>query len=110
MLVRTVGEVFSRVRSYVAFVPSFLYSWGLITASDAIDPADFSAEDIDARIAERLNSELRAYDGIAHVGYMSLPKDLRSLLSAAGPILDDATVDAWADAAAAASASQIDED
>jgi spermidine synthase len=109
MLVRTLGEVFTNVRSYVVFVPSFLYSWGFLVASDAIDPADLSVEEVDARIASRIDSELRAYDGIAHRGYLSLPKDLRALLAAPGPILDDATVDAWADEAAAALA-QGDDD
>jgi spermidine synthase len=104
MLVRTLGEVFPQVRSYLAFIPSFLYSWGFLTASDSVDPARLSEGEVDARIAERLDSELRSYDGITHRGYMSLPKDLRALLTAPGPILDDATVDAWADQAAAEAA------
>lgn len=106
MLVRTLGEVFTNVRSYVSFVPSFLYSWGFLIASDTIDPATLSVEEVDRRVAERLNSELRAYDGVTHRGYFSLPKDLRALLSAPGPILDDATVDAWADEAAGAELAQ----
>lgn len=108
MLVRTLGEVFVRVRSYVNFVPSFLYSWGFLTASDELDPADLAPDEVDRRIAARIDSELKSYDGIAHRGYMSLPKDLRALLSAPGPILDDATVDAWADEAAAAVATEAD--
>lgn len=102
MLVRTIGEVFRRVRSYVAFVPSFLYSWGFLVASDALDPAELSVEEVDRRLAERLTSELTSYDGIAHQGYMSLPKDLRALLTEPGPILDDAMLDSWVDEAAAA--------
>ena len=110
MLVRTMGEVFVQVRSYLNFVPSFLYSWGFLTASDAIDPAALTAEEVDSRLAARVDSELRSYDGLAHQGYMALPKDLRALLAAPGPILDDATVDAWGEAAAAEAMAQAQDD
>ena len=95
MLVRTVGEAFPIVRSYLAFVPSFLYSWGFLTASTSVDPATLTVEEVDARLAARLTSELRSYDGITHRGYFSLPKDLRALLAEPGPVLDDATIELW---------------
>jgi spermidine synthase len=110
MLARTLGEVFATVRSYVAFVPSFLYSWGFLTASDAVDPAGLDEAEVDARLAARLDSELRSYDGVAHRGYFSLPKDLRALLRAPGPILDDATVDSWAEQAEAEAAARATAD
>jgi spermidine synthase len=96
MLVRTIGEAFPVVRSYLAFVPSFLYSWGFITASTSVDPAALTEEEVDARLARRLTSELRSYDGTTHRGYFSLPKDFRALLAEPGPILDDATIELWA--------------
>lgn len=95
MLVRTVGEAFTVVRSYVTFISSFMYSWGFLTASQTVDPARLTEQEVDARIRARLNSDLESYDGIAHRGYFSLPKDLRALLTAPGEILDDATIETW---------------
>jgi spermidine synthase len=95
MLARTVGEAFTVVRSYTAFVPSFTYTWGFLTASQTVDPAALTKEEVDARIADRLTSELRSYDGITHQGCFSLAKDLRALLSQPGPILEDATIETW---------------
>jgi spermidine synthase len=96
MLVRTVGQAFSVVRSYTAFVPSFIYTWGFLAASDTVDPLKLGTEQVDARIAHRLTSELRSYDGITHRGLFSLAKDLRALLAEPGPILEDATIESWA--------------
>jgi spermidine synthase len=96
MLVRTIGQAFSNVRSYTAFIPSFIYTWGFLTASDTVDPAQLTKEEVDARIAARLTSELRSYDGVTHQGLFSLAKDLRALLSQPGPILEDATIESWA--------------
>jgi spermidine synthase len=95
MLVRTVGEAFPVVRSYMAFIPSFMYLWGFLTASNSVDPATLTPDEIDRRIAERLNSELTSYDGVTHQGYFSLPKDLRALIAAPGPVLDDAMAESW---------------
>ena len=39
MLVRTVGEAFPVVRSYMTFISSFMYLWGFLTASDTVDPS-----------------------------------------------------------------------
>jgi spermidine synthase len=108
MLVRTVGEAFPLVRSYTAFIPSFMYLWGFLTASTTVDPALLTPAEVDARLASRLNSELTSYDGVAHTGYFSLPKDLRALLAAPGPVLDDATAEEWVVEASAVSAVATD--
>jgi spermidine synthase len=95
LLVRTVGEAFSIVRSYLAFIPSFVYSWGFLVASETVDPSTLTQAEVDARLAERLTSTLTSYDGIAHQGLFSLPKDLRALLAEPGPVLEDATIETW---------------
>lgn len=95
MLVRTVGEAFPVVKSYMTFISSFMYLWGFLTGSDSVDPSALSPEEVDARIASRLNSELRSYDGITHRGYFSIPKDLRAQIAEPGPVLDDAMADSW---------------
>jgi spermidine synthase len=94
-LVRTIGEAFPVIRSYITFVASFGYTWGFITASNSVDPARLTSAEVDRRIAERLTSELESYDGRTHPGYFALPKDLRALLTAPGDVLDDATVEQW---------------
>jgi spermidine synthase len=95
MLVRTVSQAFPIVRSYTTFVPSFLYSWGFVAASATVDPRAVAPDDVEARLAARLNSPLRSYDGQTHQGYFALAKDLRALLASPGPILEDATIESW---------------
>jgi spermidine synthase len=105
MLVRTIREAFPIVRSYLAFVPSFGFTWGFINASFTIDSGLLSAEEVDRRIAERMDltpsedfaddGTLEFYDGLTHVGMFALPKDLRAELNVPGAILEDATVEAW---------------
>jgi spermidine synthase len=95
MLVRTVGEAFPVVRSYTTFISSFMYLWGFIVASETVDPSTMTEQEVDARLAARLTSELKSYDGITHRGYFAIPKDLRALLAEPGPVLDDLTIEAW---------------
>ena len=92
-LVRTLKTVFSMVTSHVAFIPSFGFTWGFLTASESVDPSKLTAEEIDLRIEERLISPLRAYDGLYHTGLFALSKDLRALLATPGPVLEDATIE-----------------
>jgi spermidine synthase len=96
MLVRTVGEAFPIVRSYTTFVPSFMFLWGFLVASETVDAAALTEPEVDARVAARLSSELRSYDGITHRGYFAIPKDLRALIAEPGPVLDDLTIESWA--------------
>lgn len=96
MLVRTVGEAFPVVRSYMTFISSFMYLWGFLTASQDVDPSTLTEAEVDARVAERLTSELKSYDGITHRGYFAIPKDLRALIAEPGPLLDDDTIETWA--------------
>jgi spermidine synthase len=75
---KTLTEVFPLVRSYLARIPSFDYMWSYAFASETIDPVAIPAEDIDRTIAERLESELRFYDGETHRGIFSLPRYFRT--------------------------------
>ncbi|PZC48064.1 MAG: spermidine synthase [Chloroflexi bacterium] len=78
---RTLSSVFPLVRSYRAEVASFGGLWGYVLASRGPDPAALTAEEIDKRIAERVQSPLRFYDGITHEGLFRLPKYLREALA-----------------------------
>jgi spermidine synthase len=95
MLVRTVGRAFPIVRSYTAFIPSFIYTWGFLVASPSVDAAALTKEEVDARLDCRIEGTLRSYDGVTHQGLFSLAKDLRALIASPGKVLEDANIDHW---------------
>ncbi|MDQ7821949.1 MAG: spermidine synthase [Candidatus Eremiobacteraeota bacterium] len=75
---RTVKEVFPLVRTYLARIPCFDVVWSYICASESHDPLSVSKEEIDRRIAERVEGELSFYDGETHAGIFHLPKYFRT--------------------------------
>lgn len=80
ILNKTLKEVFPNVFPYAAYVPSFALLWGFCLATNDLDPTQISSEDIDRRISERINGELRFYDGITHQALFNLPKYIRKAL------------------------------
>jgi spermidine synthase len=76
----TLKEVFPNVFPYAAYVPSFALLWGFCLATNDLDPAQISGEEIDHRISERVSGELRFYDGITHQALFNLPKYIRKAL------------------------------
>ena len=77
----TVGTVFPAVYTCEAFVPAFASTWGFVVGSLGPDPTALPAEQVDRRIAERVPSPLRFYDGITHRGMFSVPKYLRKAVA-----------------------------
>jgi spermidine synthase len=76
-----VDGLYKNVRSYLTFIPSFLWTWGFVMASDVCDPRLASAEMIDRTLDDRdLSRQLRFYDGRTHAGLFELPKNIRQLL------------------------------
>ena len=73
----TVGSVFPRAYLYEAFIPSFGSTWGFVIGSLGPDPMSIPVDQIDERIASRVNSELRFYDGVTQQGMFGVPKFLR---------------------------------
>lgn len=89
-LVRTLRSVFPEVHSYRAHIPSFLSSWGFIIASDWFRPNDWSAQDIDRAIENKLGLHwLDHVTGDFVRSSFSLCKETLFLLSQPGPILED---------------------
>lgn len=88
-IIRTLKEVFSIVRPYAVYVPSFDTNWGFAFASDSSDPIKISQSEIDRKISERISGNLRFYDGITHQHIFSLGKDLRVLIDSSGQIITD---------------------
>ena len=77
---RTLSEVFNNVFPSVAHIPFFAMLWGFCLATNDIDPAQISSEEIDRRISERVTRELRYYDGITHQALFNVPKYVRKAL------------------------------
>jgi len=81
-VIKTLSTAFSAVAPYQAEIPAFGGTWGFAIASSSLDPHDLSVEDVDKRIAERIQKPLRFYDGITHRGIFSIPKYLRGQIAA----------------------------
>jgi spermidine synthase len=77
---RTLKDVFANVSPSVAHIPFFAMLWGFCLAADDLDPNQISKDEIDRRISERVDGELRFYDGITHQALFNLPKYVRKAL------------------------------
>ncbi len=66
---------------YEASVPSFGGPWGFTLNSMGLSPHQLSVEEIDQRIADRVNRTLRFYDGHTNQGLFYIPKYLRDMLA-----------------------------
>jgi spermidine synthase len=86
---RTLREVFPRVFSYTAVVPSFGGAWGFTVATQDQYPAALKATEIDSRIAARVSRGLRFYDGTTHQGMFHLPRYLRDGMRDSKSIITD---------------------
>ncbi len=72
----TLGGIFEHTTSAQAHVPSFQTLWSFTLASDS--PLTFPDEgQVDVRLAERVNKELKFYDGESHRSMFALPKFMR---------------------------------
>lgn len=79
-LVRDLRSVFARVTPYFLYIPLYGSLWGMATASDSLQPATLSAENVDQRLAERGIGALQYYNGAMHCAQFALPNYLRQLL------------------------------
>ncbi|MBI3953777.1 MAG: spermidine synthase, partial [Chloroflexi bacterium] len=87
---RTVASVFPHAAPYNAHVPSFGESWGFVVGSLARDPLAVAPDEVDGVLERRGVAGLRCYDGETHRRLFLLPKHLRQLLAAGGPVITDA--------------------
>ena len=78
-VVNTLKKVFPLVFPYEVCVPSYCGMWGFAYASKSLIPPD--AAEVDRRIAERIDKELRFYDGLTHHGMFSIPANLRQAIA-----------------------------
>ncbi|BAB65325.1 polyamine aminopropyltransferase [Sulfurisphaera tokodaii] len=80
IIYNTIKHVFKKVSAGITYVPAFDGLWGFVYASDEVNPAEFSKEEINNRIKERIDGSLRFYDGETHITMFSIPKHIREVL------------------------------
>ena len=88
-IANTLRNVFPIARPYQVHVPSFLGLWGFVSASQSLDPAELTAEEIDTRISIRISKKLKSYDGLTHRAMFTIPKHIRQQLAASKRIITD---------------------
>ncbi|GLJ22071.1 hypothetical protein SUGI_0413670 [Cryptomeria japonica] len=75
----TLRHVFKYVVPYSAHIPSFADTWGWVMASD--QPFTLTSEEIDSRIKQRTEGDLRYLDGQTFIGASILSKSVRKALA-----------------------------
>jgi len=88
-IVNTLRNVFSIARPYQVHVPSFFGLWGFVAASQSLDPAKLTPEEIDIRISTRISKKLTSYDGLTHQAIFTIPKHIRRKLAATRRVITD---------------------
>ena len=88
-IINTLKTVFPFVCPYYVYVPSFMTLWGFACASESLNPANLTPEQVDALISTRLSKGLKSYDGSTHQAMFTLPKHIRAQLATAKRIIID---------------------
>ncbi len=87
---KTLEQVFPVVRSFAAYVGSFDVPWSFVIATKGTDPKQWDMEYVDNLIKEKIDGELKFYDGESHIHMFMLPKYVRDYLENEDiPILTD---------------------
>lgn len=73
-------RAFHHVRPHFHYIPLYGSLWGMACASDAVDPARLSADDVAHRIRDNDLSDLQYFNGDVHVASFAYPNYLRDLL------------------------------
>jgi len=89
VVVSTLKSVFPIARPYHIYVPSFVDMWGFTAASETIDASKLSAREVNRRIALRMLTKPRVYDGTSHLSLFTLPRHIRRRLQATKKIATD---------------------
>ena len=85
-LARTLKLVFSTVRSYATYIPSYDMPWSFLYCADSRpDPALMAPSAFDRAAASRLKRKPRYHDGNSITGSFRLPKYYNDRMSAGGP-------------------------
>lgn len=79
-IVQRLRRTFCHVRPHFHYIPLYGSLWGMASASDAIDPASLTADDIERRICRNALSDLQYFNGDVHVASFAYPNYLQTLL------------------------------
>ncbi len=78
----TLKSVFPQVLGYGQAIYSYADEWGWnLAMSDSVNSSSLSVDEVDKRISERIEGELRFLDGVSYQRIFSLPKNIRKTLS-----------------------------
>jgi len=88
-IVKTLQQVFTFVKPYMAYTPLFGQEWAFAFASNTIDPTKLKPHEINEKLVEKGCNGLNFYDGITHQRIFSLDKKMRKVLKEEGTILTD---------------------
>jgi spermidine synthase len=80
--INTLKQVFPGVFPYTSYIPFYALLWGFCLATKGPNPMELCAEEIDKRLSQRIQGELRYYDGTTHRGIFNPPKYLRKAIKA----------------------------
>ncbi|EZQ03027.1 MULTISPECIES: polyamine aminopropyltransferase [Acidianus] len=76
----TIRQVFKFVSASIVHIPSFDGLWGFVYASDKGSPTIFDKDQLEKRIKERINGELRFFDGETNNTLFNIPKHIRKIM------------------------------
>jgi len=80
MLLERLRNVFANVRPHFHYIPLYGSLWGMACASDATDPADLAADEVDRRLGERDIDKLQYFNADTHRAAFLYPTYLRDLI------------------------------
>ncbi|BFH73393.1 polyamine aminopropyltransferase [Sulfurisphaera javensis] len=80
IIYNTIRQVFKKVSAGIVYVPAFDGLWGFVYASDNVAPTELTKDEVNKRIKERIQGELKFYDGETHYTMFSIPKHIREVI------------------------------
>ncbi len=90
-IVNTLKSIFPIARPYHIYVPSFVDMWGFTAASESIDASKLSPREVNRRIATRMVTKPKSYDGLSHLAMFTLPRHIRRRVASTQRIATDNT-------------------
>lgn len=86
---KTLESIFEKVSFASIYLPSFALQWIFQIASRKYTPEDLTEEEIERRIKERINGELKLIDGKTFKSLTVMPKFLREMIKTHNEIISD---------------------
>jgi spermidine synthase len=88
-VVNTVRQAMRFAYNLHAFIPSFSNDWGFCVASAEVDARALTAEEVDRRVAQRVEGGLQFYSGATHQAMLALPPWYARAQADSDTVIDD---------------------